>query len=238
MSYLFVDIETRIDKALIGATRFHEDNLTEDEAYERVRTELRQLGSDFFPISYHVPISIGLGTAGPDRVLREIEVLRADAIGEAAVVRAFWERIEAHDGVLVSFNGRGFDLPVLELQALRHGCAAPRYFDERNGLRSRSGLHCDLYDLLTNHGISRLKGGLDLLAKLIGLPGKSAVSGRDVQALWETGRVAEIHDYCRKDVIQTYFLFLHVERLRGRLTPEELRHLIDAARAFRLELQT
>ena len=143
-------------------------------------------------------------------------------------MQAFWARLEAFDGTLVSFNGRGFDLPVLELQALRHGCSAPRYFSERNGLRVRFGRHFDLYDWFINAGASRLRGGLDLVAKLVGLPGKGEVSGADVQMLWERGQWEQIHHYCRDDVLQTYFVFLRVEHLRGRLSAEQLSR-VDAA---------
>jgi predicted PolB exonuclease-like 3'-5' exonuclease len=169
-------------------------------------------------------------------VLEEIEVLRADERGEAEVVREFWRRLDPFEGTLVSFNGRGFDLPVLELQALRHGCPAPRYFGERNGLRARHNRHWDLYDWLTNNGASRLRGGFDLIAKLAGLPGKGAVSGADVQMLWERGRWEEIHRYCASDVLQTYFVFLRLEYLRGRLDADGLARVEAATAAFRRRL--
>src|SRR5262249_36187391 len=132
----------------------------------------------------------------------------------------------------------GFDLPVLELQALRHGCSAPRYFGERDGLRARAGRHCDLYDWLSNSGASRLRGGLDLAARLVGLPGKGAVSGADVQVLWQRGAWEQIHRYCRDDVLQTYFLFLRVQHLRGKLTADQLAHREGATRAYRALLES
>jgi len=234
--YLIFDIETRVDKELVRDVLYAGDGVGAAGAYERMREELRDQGG-FFPVSFHVPISIALGRAGADRVLREVDVLRADELGEAAVVRRFWETIETFDGTLVSFSGRGFDLPVLELQALRHGCAARRYFADRDGLRARFGRHHDLYDFLTNRGASRLRGGLDLVAKLVGLPGKGAVSGSDVQQLWEAGRADLIHAYCRADVIQTYFVFLHVELLRGLIDAPRLAELCAATRAWRAEIE-
>ena len=241
MSYLIFDIETRIDKALVRATQFRGEALGDAEAYERMREQLRRessRGSDFFPLSFHVPISVALGSVGADYLLRQVDILQADVLGEAGLTRAFWEHIEAFEGTLVSFNGRTFDLPVLELQALRHGCVAGRYFNQRNGLRARFGRHYDLYDFLTNTGAARLRGGLDLLAKLVGLPGKGEVAGSDVQALWEAGRLDAIHRYCREDVIQSYFLFLHVEQMRGRLSAQRMSELEEATRAFRQELGT
>jgi predicted PolB exonuclease-like 3'-5' exonuclease len=233
MSLLVFDIESRVDKALVRGTQFRDLAISDDEAYERMRDQLRhETGgrSDFFPVTYHVPISIALVAAGADCALREVTVLGADQLGEDGLVREFWRRLEAFDGTLVSFNGRGFDLPVLELQALRHGCALPRYFD-RNGLRQRFGRHLDLHDWLANHGAARLRGGLDLIAKLVGLPGKGEVGGADVQRLWERGRWDEIHRYCADDAVQTYFVLLRVEQLRGKLTAAQVTALTAAARA-------
>lgn len=238
MSYLIVDMETRVDRALLRAVQFRGQMVSDDEAYERMRDDLRrETGGDFFPLSYHIPISIALGRVGDDHVLQGVEVLGADTLGEAGVVQAFWTQLEAFDGTLVSYNGRGFDLPVLELQALRHGCSAPRYFGERNGLRMRFGRHCDLHDWVTNSGAVRVRGGLDLVAKLVGLPGKGEVSGGDVQVLWERGRWADIHRYCRDDVLQTYFVFLRIERLRGLLSAEDLARAEAATASYRTQLR-
>jgi 3'-5' exonuclease len=234
MSILVFDMETRVDKALLRAVHYRGQALTDEEAYERMRDELRrETGGEFFPLVFHVPISIALACAGDDDILHSLEVLGADGLGEAGLVQAFWTRLEAFDGTLVSFNGRGFDLPVLELRALQHGCSAPRYFGERNGLRMRFGRHCDLYDWLTNGGASRLRGGLDLVAKLVGLPGKGEVSGADVQVLWERERWGDIHRYCRDDVLQTYFVYLRIEHLRGRLSAEQLARAEAATGAYR-----
>jgi hypothetical protein len=120
---------------------------------------------------------------------------------------------------------------------LRYRCSAGRYFGERNGLRARFGRHFDLYDFLTNHGATRLRGGLNLLSRLLGLPGKGDVSGADVQRLWEEGRFDVVHRYCARDVVQTYFLLVHVEHLRGRLTDAELALIEERTVAFRASLQ-
>lgn len=237
MTFLVFDIETRIDKALLRATQFAGQALTDDHAYQRMAEQLQaDGGSGFFPLTFHVPIAIVLGRVDDSYVLRDVRELRADRDGEAAIVREFWAELERFDGVLVSFNGRGFDLPVLELQALRWECSAPRYFGERDGFRSRYGRHFDLYDFLTNGGAARLRGGFDLLAKLSGLPGKGETTGADVQGLWETGQTDIVHRYCRSDVIQTYYLFLRVEQLRGRLSAEERARAETASAPYRVEL--
>ncbi|MBI3798398.1 MAG: 3'-5' exonuclease, partial [Deltaproteobacteria bacterium] len=70
-----------------------------------------------------------------------------------------------------------------------------------------------------------------------GLPGKTEIDGSMVQQLWQEQRLGDIHRYCRHDVIQTYFLFLRVELMRGRLTPEQYEHAQGQSAKFREELE-
>ena len=191
MSYAVFDIETRIDKSLVKAVYAPREDISEEEAYQRTRAQLlEESGSDFFPPPFHVPIVILVGNVTSDWELTGVDEVGGEGANEETVVRAFWERVEHFRGTLVSFNGRNFDFPVLELRALRHGCRAPRYFNERYGHRHRYSEqgHYDLYDFLTNFGTARLRGGFHLLAQLIGLPGKGEIAGGDVQGLWEAGR--------------------------------------------------
>ena len=128
-------------------------------------------------------------------------------------------------------------LPVLELHALKYGCRLSRYFGGKSRYRFSDEGHYDLYDFLTNYGVHRLRGGFNALAKMIGLPGKTDIDGSMVQQLWQDGRLDDIHHYCRNDVIQTYFLFLRVELLRGRLTHEQYDYAIEQSVSFRQELE-
>lgn len=238
MRYTIVDIETRIDKALARSVYFPHSTLSEAEAYEQVRQRLREeQGNDFFPLSFHVPISIVAGQVNDERVLTAVEVLQEQEYGEDALVRTFWQRFERFPGTLVTFNGRNFDLPVLELHALKYGCQASRYFGGKARNRYIEEGHYDLYDFLTNYGVHRLRGGFNTLAKMIGLPGKMEIDGSMVQQLWDEGRLGDIHRYCRHDVIQTYFLFLRVEFMRGRLTPAQYDHALAYSATFREELE-
>ena len=239
MRYTIVDIETRIDKGLVRAIYFPHAEVSEEDAYPQVRERLRQeQGNDFFPLSFHIPISIAVGQVNDERVLTVVETVNENDYSEEAIVRVFWQRLERFPGTLVTFNGRNFDLPVLELQALKYGCQAPRYFSGKARNRYAEEGHFDLYDFLTNHGVHRLRGGFNLLAKMIGLPGKTEIDGSMVQQLWQDGRLDNIHRYCRHDVIQTYFLFLRVELLRGRFTAEQYAHALAQTVGFREELGT
>jgi predicted PolB exonuclease-like 3'-5' exonuclease len=241
MNFAIFDIETRIDKALIQSVMYPHEDVTEEEAYQRFRQQIRaerDNHSDFLPIAFHVPISIVVGNVAADYTLTAVEVLCAQDYSEEGIVCEFWRRVEIFPGTLVSFNGRAFDLPVLEMQALRYGCQAPRYFNEKYGHRYRYSeeRHYDLFDFLSNVGAHRIRGGFNLLARLIGLPGKTWVDGSMIQGLWEAGQLSLIHTYCRQDVIQTYGLFLRIELMRGRLTSEAYQAAWDAAAPFRAEL--
>lgn len=240
MRFAIFDIETRIDKRLLNESLFRGRQLDDQAAFEEFRRQLLQeRGNDFFPLSFHVPVSIAIGSVSQDYLLESVESLAADDYSEERLARQFWERVERFRGGLVSFNGRNFDLPVMELAAFRYGCVAPRYFNEKYGHRYRYSQesHYDLYDFITNAGMYRVRGGFDLLLRAIGMPGKGEIDGSMVQELWEAGRLEAIHQYCRRDVIQTYFLFLRVETVRGRITAERCRELMEASAGFRREIE-
>lgn len=239
--FAIFDIETRVDKRLLNQALCAGEGLSDEDAFQNFREQLRaRRGSDFFPLSLHIPISIAIGDVGADHILRSVESLALDGYSEEALAREFWARAERFAGCLVTFNGRRFDFPVLELAALRYGIAAPVHFAEGTGssrARYSTERHLDLFDYLTNFGAAGgLRGGMDLLLKMIGLPGKMEVDGSQVQELYEQGRLDEIHRYCRNDVAQTYFLFLRVELMRGRIDEAGYRLAREASAHFLDEL--
>jgi 3'-5' exonuclease len=238
MAFAVFDVETRVDKHLLNRVYYDGQALSDSEAFERYREDLRRRrDSDFFPITLHLPISIAIGNVGDDYVLNSVESLALGDYSEEKLVREFWSRAERFAGTLVSFNGRRFDIPVLELAALRHAIAAPIHFAEEGGARHRylGVRHFDLFDYLTNFGAVALAGGMDLLLKMIGMPGKSGMDGSMVQEYFETGRLDEIHRYCRNDVVQTYFLFLRVALVRGEIIDHVYRIASEASQHFLLE---
>jgi len=235
--YLVFDIETRVDKELVKRVHDPENTLTLDQAYDKARDTLLEKSnqqSDFFPIPFHLPIAIATLQADENYRIRSLGCLGADRYAEPELVTRFWQVFEGSQ-TLVTFNGRGFDLPVLESRALKHGLSLPRYFgDPHSRTNYRSGrysdaCHIDLCDLLSNYGAVYRRGSLDILAKLIGLPGKYLIEGQDVEYLFRQGRLKEISQYCITDVLQTYLLFLKVELLRGKLDPKGYEAALAAA---------
>ncbi len=236
MAFAVFDIETRIDKRLLNQVFFPRDGLSNEEAFERFRQDPRNRSGDFMPLTLHLPIAIVIGEVGDDYVLRSVDNLPMGDYSEENLVRAFWQRLESFDGVLVSFNGRGFDLPVLELAALRYGIPAPRYFASDSRRSRESENHLDLYEYLTNFGATGLRGGMNLLLKMIGMDGKTDLDGSKVQSYFEAGRLEEIRQYCRTDVIRTYALFLRAELMRGRIDEGTYRTACGSSASFLQEI--
>jgi predicted PolB exonuclease-like 3'-5' exonuclease len=90
-----------------------------------------------------------------------------------------------------------------------------------NGRRRFEGWHLDVMDWLTNYGGFRMTGGLNLLSKLLGKPGKMAVQGSQVFDMHKAGKLQEINDYCMFDTLDTYFVFLRTRVLTGDVTLED-----------------
>jgi len=241
-NYLVFDIETRVDKDLVKRVYDPENCLTLDQAYDTARDQILERSSqqsDFFPIPFHIPIALSTLQADENYRIRSIRSFGLDRFPEKDLVQNFWETFEKAR-TLVTFNGRTFDLPVLESRALKYGLSLPRYFaagEGRNtyrGSRYSDAYHIDLCDFLSNFG-AYPRNALNLWAKLIGLPGKYSIAGEDVEYLFRQGRQKEVNQYCMTDVLQTYLLLLRVERLRGKLSQTAYEAAVAAAREELLE---
>jgi 3'-5' exonuclease len=137
--------------------------------------------------------------------------------------------------VLVTYNGRSFDLPVIVMRSLCHAISLPWYYRDRD-IRYRYSAegHLDLCDWLADHGATRA-GKLDAVARLIGLPGKVGVDGSQVEGLYHAGDIESIQKYCLADVAQTALLFLRFRLLQGQIAADAYRErtsaLLDALAA-------
>ncbi|HEY8506568.1 MAG TPA: ribonuclease H-like domain-containing protein, partial [Gemmataceae bacterium] len=204
-----------------------------EEAIRRARAEAREKSrdqSDFLPVSFQYPVAVAVLRVGADFALQAISCLDAPLFRPREIVRKFWLGVGCYNRAkLVTFNGRGFDMPLLELAAFRYGLSGRDYFMNS---RNRFNGHIDLLDWLTNFGACRLAGGLDLLSKMLGKPGKMEVSGDQVYQMYREGRLQEINDYCLCDTVDTYFVFLRTRVLTGDLTLEQERGLTEKAHAF------
>ena len=236
-AYIVFDTESVVDGALLSRVLYPDLELAPEEAVERYLREQAGSGgrdSDFVPVSFHVPVAIAVVRVGPDFRIRDVSSLDTPRFEPRSMVELFWRGVEHYNqAVLVDFNGRGFDIPLLTLAAFRSGISCPAYFDDPNryGFRYRfTAKHIDLMEWITEYGAFRLRGGLNLLAKLLGKPGKMGTSGGQVGELYAEGRLQEINDYCLHDALDTYFVFLRTRVLTGRLTLEKEQELVEETR--------
>ena len=147
-----------------------------------------------------------------------------------------WERYSRP--TWITFNGRTFDIPLMELAAFRYGISVPAWFNlydrtySQNRNRYNLDAHVDLHEVLTNYGSTWFRGGLNLAASLLAKPGKLDVQGDMVLDMYRAGNLTEISEYCRCDVLDTYFVFLRVQVMMGRLTLDKEKELISATRSM------
>lgn len=160
---------------------------------------------------------------------------------EKELITRFFDGIERYSPTLVSWNGSGFDLPVLHYRALLHGVAAPRYWETgdndsqfrwNNYLSRFHQRHLDLMDVLAAYQ-NKAYAPLDRIATLLGYPGKMGMAGDQVWSAYQEGKLNAIRNYCETDVLNTYLVYLRFEQIRGHITAEayqqashELRHYL------------
>jgi predicted PolB exonuclease-like 3'-5' exonuclease len=178
-------------------------------------------------------------------VLRDGEGIRVWSMGEpedseAAAIQRFFDGLEKLVPQLVSWNGGGFDLPVLLYRGIAHGVRAAKFWDQgeddrdfryNNYVSRYHSRHLDLMDVLAMYQ-PRNNAPLDELARLAGLPGKIGIGGAAVWESYLAGEIAKIRDYCEADCANTYLLWLRFQQMRGVLTPEQHQRECGVLRAW------
>jgi len=227
MNNIFVfDIETIPD--VDSGRRIYDLGGLGDEDTAKAMFNLRQqqTGGEFLPLHLQRICAISVVLRHADRV-RVWSLGEADA-DEAELVRRFFDGIDKFAPTLVSWNGGGFDLPVLHYRALLHGVQAPRYWDTggedrdfkwNNYLSRYHERHTDLMDVLAAYQ-PRATARLDEVASMLGFPGKMGMSGAKVWDAFLAGDIEGIRNYCETDVLNTYLVYLRFELIRGHLTPQ------------------
>lgn len=255
--YLIYDIESITDKNLLQKVLYPELSDKPEEAFQKHLSELAEEGRDFINPSFHRPISIAVLSLNADFEISKIGLLGRreetpeenseensnnktpnTAVSTRTLVEHFWELYQDYRPTLVDFNGKGFDLRVMELWAFRLGIVLPKSYFEKFGARYRfqEDSHLDLHEFLTNYGAIRYRGGLNLFSKILGKPGKMETQGHMVQEMFDAGEHFKIDDYCLADAADTYFVFLRTLVMRGRLSLVREQALVEAAQEKLLEM--
>lgn len=234
---LVFDLETIPDAHGLRQLNDWPDTMTDTQVIEKAVAERQAShGSDFLPLHLHKVVVVGC-------VFRDAQGFRVKTLGqpsdpETSIIAGFFKTIERYTPRLVSWNGSGFDLPVLHYRSLIHGVPAPRYWDTgeedrdfkyNNYISRYHNRHIDLMDLLAKYN-GRANAPMDDLAKLCGFPGKLGMDGSQVWQAWSGGRQDEVRAYCETDVVNTWLLFCRFRLLRGELDAQSYREEIELVR--------
>jgi 3'-5' exonuclease len=226
MNTLVFDIETVPDVDL-GRRMYGLEGLADAQVAKAMFALRRQhAGSDFLPPEQQRVAAISCA-------LRSGDTFKVWSLGEldspeGELIQRFFNGIENYSPKLVSWNGSGFDLPVLTYRALLTGAQAPRFWEMGDGddafrynnyLNRYHWRHTDLMDVLSGFD-RRNRVSLANMACLLRLPGKLGFDGSQVWEAWQAGNLAGIRRYCETDVLNTWLIYLRFQRLRGQLSPE------------------
>ena len=222
------DIET-IPDVDFGRQHMGLDGLSDEEvATAMTFKRLQATGNEFLPLHQHRVVAISVALRSGDNF--RVWTLGDEDASEAEIVTRFFDGIEKYTPDLVSWNGSGFDLPVLHYRALKHKVQASRYWEigdndrdfKWNNYQSRyHWRHVDLMDVLAGFNL-RASAKLDEIAAMLGFPGKLGMSGDKVWGKYLEGGIREIRDYCETDVLNTWLVFLCFEHMRGNLDDKDL----------------
>ena len=241
---LVFDIETIPDVEGLRRVWDLSPEVSEEGVVELVSQRRRQAtGSDFLPP--HVQKVVAISCA-----LRSDDGMRVWSLGtpqdsEADIVRRFFDGIEKYTPQLVSWNGSGFDLPVLHYRAMVHSIAGCCYWDQgendrefkfNNYLSRFHARHTDLMDVIAGYQ-NRAWAPLTEIAVLCGLPGKLGMDGSKVYEAFKRGEIGAIRDYCETDVANTYLLWQRFQLIRGALDAAAYQKEVDLFRSYLAEQQ-
>lgn len=228
------DIETVPDANLIRKTLHFEGSDIEVSSIAMGEQEAKS-GSSFLPLPYHKIVAISAVITDDFGVFQKVSSMDGDS--EEEMLRDFLRFLDSHNPKLVSFNGRSFDVPLLMIRAMKYNLTCRAYFEVENAELGKSKwdnyryrfshrFHIDLMDHISEFGATRgLK--LDVLCSLVGAPGKYDVKGDQVMDMYYRGELKQIKEYCESDVLNTYWLYLKYELLKGNLIVEDFKRSLD-----------
>lgn len=223
MTMMVFDIETVPD--VRAGRQLHDVPHLDEEATSDAMLTLRrqQTGHEFLQHYLHQVVAISVVVRHQDWI--KVWSLGEVDDGEKALLQRFFQGIEKYTPTLISWNGSGFDLPVLHYRSMIHGVQAPQYWEvgERdqqfkwnNYINRYHYRHLDLMDVLAGYQ-ARANAPLDDLAVLCGFPGKMGLKGNQVLEKFRQGHIEAIRDYCESDVLNTYLIYLRFQLIRGQL---------------------
>lgn len=238
MNVLVFNIETIPD--IESGQKIYDLEGLDDNSTVKAMRHIRQQksGTDFMPLHLHQIVAISVVYRGMgDDMDHEVSVrsLGEGGSSEAELLEEFITLIDKRTPTLVSWNGSGFDLPVIHYRMLKNNISAPNYWekDDNNYLSGYHQRHTDLMDMLASHKQSAV-APLDHIATMLGYPGKIGMDGSKIWDQYQSGHLNAIRNDCETDVLNTYLVYLRFQFMHGKINSEELeqestllRHLLD-----------
>ncbi len=145
---------------------------------------------------------------------------------EEEMLQDFWDGAKNYD-TFVTFNGRGFDVPFLNLRSAIHGIRPTHDLMEGRYLYQQKGVrHVDLQDQMTFYGAMHRKPSLHLFCHAFGIesPKAEGIAGDDVAELFHSKKFGDIARYNARDVIATTALY---EKWLKNLAPHSFINTIE-----------
>ena len=240
MNVLAFDIETIPD--VQGGRRLLEldNDLSDHDVAEAMFAKRREkTGNDFIATHLQRVVAISAVYRNSYKDQFSVWTLGAEDSTEKEIVQNFFDGVDKHTPTLVTWNGSGFDLPVLHYRGLLNGVQAPRYWElgeDDNNFKWNNYIsrfhqrHTDLMDVLAGYN-NRAFAPLDEIAVLLGFPGKMGMSGSKVWSQFEAGEIKAIRDYCETDALNTYLVYLQWQFIRGQLSDADLQREHDVIKS-------
>lgn len=238
MSVLVFDIET-IPDVETGRKLYDLEGLSDlDTAEAMFALRRAKVGNDFLPHYLQKVCAISLVLASPSQL--KVWSLGDEQADEKELITRFFAGIDKHTPTLVSWNGSGFDLPVLHYRSLLHKIPAPTYWengDNQQNFRWNNYLsrfhyrHLDLMDVIAGYQ-NKAFAPLDDISSMLGFPGKMGMSGSKVWEQYCAGEIKNIRDYCETDVLNTYCVHLRFELIRGMISQQEYDNAIERLKNY------
>lgn len=229
---LVFDIETVPDvetgKRLYPQIR----NLHDDDALTAL-TAIRhaEAGNDFMRLPLHKIACLSFLWVEEGKL--SLKSLSLNDYSEQKILSTFFRAFNQRP-TLVSWNGSGFDIPVLLYRALHHKLTAPALFGSKpspNYLYRYGEQHVDLMDKLSLHnGYQKQK--LDTIASLCGFAGKGDIDGSQVVPMVKAGEWQKLATYCESDVLNTWLIYLRWLILTGKSSIDEVQAYTDQTYDF------
>ena len=230
MNILAFDIETIPDTD--GGRKLYElDDLNDSEVALAMFNKRREkVGNEFIATHLQKVVAISAVYRNTQKDQFSVWTLGSETSTEKEIVQNFFDGIDKHTPTLVTWNGSGFDMPVLHYRGLINGVQAPRYWDQgeddsnfkwNNYISRFHARHTDLMDVIAGYN-NRAFAPLDEIAVLLGFPGKMGMSGSKVWEQYEAGQIKDIRDYCETDALNTYLVYLHWQYIKGNLNDDSL----------------